>query len=195
MAGFQGNDEKEVGKSAAAFLLSPAGGLQAKKTLEGWDALQKGYVTNKSGFKRFDVEKTPGNILSALTLGKNATKEGREARHNNYYTLREDVSNLAKKMKEGSITKEEATQRIEKVTENGAKAGVDARKLLEEALTEKSYEDKVAEREKANEVVALIKKRDNEGLQKMLESGEVTEGVDYWVKEFLKTDAIKEQVN
>lgn len=46
------------------------GGVQLNKTAEGVNAWMKGASTTKTGRTRYEIDKTPGNLLKAATLGQ-----------------------------------------------------------------------------------------------------------------------------
>lgn len=56
------------------YALLPTGGMQVRKTVEGYKALKKGYVEN-DGKLSYPIERTPSNIAKSLLFGPTATKE------------------------------------------------------------------------------------------------------------------------
>jgi hypothetical protein len=56
----------------------PFGGGQLRKTAEGIYSLARGESTTPSGRKRFDIEKTPANVIRGVAFGQYATNEGKE---------------------------------------------------------------------------------------------------------------------
>lgn len=77
-------------------LIPPFGGAQAKRTVEGIQALQKGSVTNAGGKKAFNVTPTPRSVVQAFLFGKNATPEAQKyyEEHDNLFrrTYAQDAS-------------------------------------------------------------------------------------------------------
>lgn len=52
------------------YIVSPFGGSQIKKTIEGVKAYKKGEVDTKDGKKQFDIPKTPANFARTSVFGK-----------------------------------------------------------------------------------------------------------------------------
>jgi len=68
---------KNAGEGLLYNFLMPAAGGQVKKTIKGIQAINQG--GRSYGEKlAYPVEKTPGNIISAVLFGPSAVKEGRE---------------------------------------------------------------------------------------------------------------------
>lgn len=57
----------------------PFGGVQAKKTWNGVQALLQGEAKSKSGKTNFPIAQTPANIVRAIAFGPNATSEARNS--------------------------------------------------------------------------------------------------------------------
>lgn len=59
----------------SAFVGMPFGGGQIKKTVEGFNAIKKGKVTDKNGKLLYRVDRNPANIFKGLLFGKSALPE------------------------------------------------------------------------------------------------------------------------
>lgn len=65
----QRREEAKRGLVSNAALMVP-GGVQAKRSLEGYQAVKRAASTTPSGRVRFDVEQTPENMASAVLFGE-----------------------------------------------------------------------------------------------------------------------------
>jgi hypothetical protein len=97
-------------------LLLPFGGTQAKKTIEGIQAMLEGHVDDKKGNRSFNTKPTLANVVQSVLFGKNATED---ARH--FYDTRDDLFQR--------INRQDAT-RTEKGVE-AEKVWADTKKLLQ----------------------------------------------------------------
>ena len=77
---FSGNPTEKIREFIKpVFLLAPPfGGLQAKKTIEGLSAYQKGEVKSRSGKTSFKTEKNLPSLLRSIAFGRYATENAQE---------------------------------------------------------------------------------------------------------------------
>lgn len=72
------------------------GGVQIKKTIEGIDAVKKGYSTNQSGNVQFPIDQTPSNMVRSGLFGKYNLDEAQKFYNSGNKALSEKQSELFK---------------------------------------------------------------------------------------------------
>lgn len=72
------------------------GGVAIKRAVQGGQAWNQGYSTNRSGNVQYPIEKTPGNLIKSTLLGKYSTPEANQYYDSNARPLSEKQSEVFK---------------------------------------------------------------------------------------------------
>lgn len=75
-------------------IISPFGGVQAKRSIEGVKSFMEGSAKTKSGNVMYPVEQTPRNFLQSFAFGKYSTPQAREYFEDNRQPLGENQTKI-----------------------------------------------------------------------------------------------------
>lgn len=174
---------KDIGKTLWGVV--PAG-IQAKKTIEGYQATQEGKSVDAAGRTQFDVGGTPLKDAQALLFGK-YSGQGAQDYYDNDMTYAEATFKNLEKMP----TEEKKAAIVKIIKENPTLANGLIQVIQKQALGITKEDEKllnmgVATKQRAKEVAKQINKLDNKEEQKAL--------IAEYIKKKIITDAVASQL-
>jgi hypothetical protein len=144
---------KDIGNAALGLI---PGGIQAKKTIQGYQAMKQGQAETSNGNKKFDVGGTPLKDAQALAFGQYASKEAKDY-FNDVKTPEQQLQ--ADKAEANKKAKDTVQPVYDQVQALKAEGKIDEAQAIVEGMTEEDYKVYVrirtAERSKNTETLRL----------------------------------------